>query len=229
MYYGHYDRAMKNRQIIGDLDDNIANVKNAHDAKEFTNNDVLWQEMMYPIKQKANKIEALEEEYALSDIKNDVKYNLSDYAKQSGTPLSNDEEEAWQAIVSGDKTYSELGGNDEGAKARLQKAYMSAARKAAEIEQNRIRGYYNIPYSNYHSVRQIVTKDWYRQKPKNKNGGTLELKDGSKIAIAKIRERSKDADRFYKNTKDKHDRIDKAIARLDKKMYKRRDPEKRRK
>ena len=106
---------------------------------------------------------------------------------------------------------------------------MSAARKAAEIEQNRIRGYYNIPYSNYHSVRQIVNKDWYRQKPKNKNGGTLELKDGSKIAIAKIRERSKDADRFYKTIKDKQDRIDKAIARLDKKMYKRRDPEKRRK
>lgn len=225
----NYDVAMKNRQSIDDLIENIANVENAHDAKEFTNNDVLWQEIMYPIKQRANKIEALEEEYALSDIKNDVKYNLSNYAKQSGTPLSNDEEEAWQAIVSGDKTYSELGGNDEGVKARLQKAYMSAARKAAEIEQNRIRGYYNIPYSNYHSVRQIVNKDWYRQKPKNKNGGTLELKDGSKIAIAKIRERSKDADRFYKTVKDKQDRIDKAIARLDKKMYKRRDPKKRRK
>lgn len=225
----NYDVAMKNRASIGDLIDNIANVENAHDAKEFTNNDVLWQEIMYPIKQKANKIEALEEEYALSDIKNDVKYNLSDYAKQSGTPLSNDEEEAWQAIVSGDKTYSELGGNDQGVKARLQKAYMSAARKAAEIEQNRIRGYYNIPYSNYHSVRQIVNKDWYKQKPKNKNGGTLELKDGSKIAIAKIRERSKDVDRFYKTVKDKQDRIDKAIARLDKKMYKRRDPKKRRK
>ena len=34
-------------------------------------------------------------------------------------------------------------------------------------------------------------------------------------------------DRFNKVIKDKHDRIDKAIARLDKKMYKRRDPEKR--
>ena len=218
---------MKNRASIGDLTDNIANVENAHDAKEFTNNDVLWQEMMYPIKQRANKIEALEEQYALSDIKNDVKYNLSDYARQNGTPLSKDEEEAWQAIVSGDKTYSELGGDDEEVKARLQKAYMNAFRKASEIEQNKIRGYYNIPQSNYSSVRQVVTGDWYRQKPKNKNGGTLELKDGSKIAIAKIRERSKNADRFNKVIKDKHDRIDKAIARLDKKMYKRRDPEKR--
>ena len=106
---------------------------------------------------------------------------------------------------------------------------MSAARKAAEIEQNKIRGYYNIPQSNYNSVRQIVTEDWYRQKPKNKNGGTLELKDGSKIAIAKIRERSKDVDRFYKTVKDIQDRIDKAIARVDKKMYKRKDSEKRRK
>ena len=223
----NYNVAMGNRQILGDLGDNIANIQNAHDAKEFINNDVLWQEMMSGIKQKANKREAMEEQFALSDIKNDVKYNLSDYAKQSGTPLSKDEEEAWQAIVSGDKTYSELGGDDKEATARLQKAYMSAARKAAEIEQNKIRGYYNIPQSNYSSVRQVVTEDWYRQKPKNKNGGTLELKDGSKIAIAKIRERSKNADRFNKVIKDKHDRIDKAIARLDKKMYKRRDPEKR--
>ena len=223
----NYNVAMKNRASIGDLIDNIANVENAHDAKEFTNNDVLWQEMMYPIKQRANKIEALEEQYALSDIKNDVKYNLGDYARQNGTPLSKDEEEAWQAIVSGDKTYSELGGDDEEVKARLQKAYINASRKAAEIEQNKIRGYYNIPQSDYSSVRQVVTGDWYRQKPKNKNGGTLELKDGSKIAIAKIREHSKNADRFNKVIKDKHDRIDKAIARLDKKMYKRRDPEKR--
>ena len=51
--------------------------------------------MMSGIKQKANKREAMEEQFALSDIKNDVKYNLSDYAKQSGTPLSKDEEEAW--------------------------------------------------------------------------------------------------------------------------------------
>lgn len=225
----NYDVAMKNRQSINDLIENIANVENAHDAKEFTNNDVLWQEMMYGIKQKANKREAMEEHFALSDIKNDVKYNLSDYAKQSGIPLSKDEEEAWQAVISGDKTYSELGGDDKEAEARLQKAYMSASRKAAEIEQNKIRGYYNIPQSNYSSVRQVASENWYRQKPKNKNGGTLELKNGSKIAVAKIRERSKDADRFYKTVKDIQDRIDKAIARVDKKMYKRRDPEKRRK
>jgi hypothetical protein len=74
---------------------------------------------MYPIKQKANKREALEEQFALSDIKNDVKYNLADYAKQNGMELTSDEAEAWQAIISGDKTYSELGGDDKEAKARL--------------------------------------------------------------------------------------------------------------
>ena len=75
--------------------------------------------MMSGIKQKANKREAMEEQFALSDIKNDVKYNLGDYAKQDGIPLSTDEEEAWQAVISGDKTYSELGGDDKEAKARL--------------------------------------------------------------------------------------------------------------
>jgi hypothetical protein len=63
-----------------------------------------------------------------------------------------------------------------------------------------------------------------------KKGGILFAKDGAaKIAVAKIRERQKDADRFHKTVKDKHDRVDKAIARVDRKMYKRRDPEKRRK
>ena len=231
----NYNVAMKNRASIGDLIDNIANVKNAHDAKAFANNDVLWQEMMSGVKQKANKREAMEEQFALSDIKNDVKYNLSDYARQNGIPLSKDEEEAWLAIVSGDKTYSELGGDDKEAKARLQKAYINAARKASEVEQNKIRGYYGIAPGKYRVSRQMAAENTldefagFKLKPKKEKGGTLTLKDGSKIAIAKIRERSKDADRFYKTVKDKQDRIDKAIARVDKKMYKRRDPEKRRK
>ena len=115
----NYDHAMKNKAAIGDLIDNIANAENANNAKKFANNAVLYNEFMVPIKQKANKREALEEQFALSDIKNDVKYSLSDYAKQIGMPLSNDEEEAWQAIISGSMTYSELGGSDKVVKARL--------------------------------------------------------------------------------------------------------------
>lgn len=235
----NYDIAMKNRAAIGDLIDNIANAENANNAKKFANNDVLYKELMIPIKQKANKREALEEQFALSDIKNDVKYNLGDYAMQIGMPLSNDEKEAWQAIISGSMTYSELGGSDKVAKARLQKAYISAARKAQEIEQNKIRGYYGIAPGKYSASRQMAAKNAldefadFKLAPKGtqkaENGGTLTLKDGSKIAVAKIRERSKNADRFYKTVKDIHDRVDKAIARVDKKMYRRRDPEKRRK
>lgn len=235
----NYDNAMKNRAAIGNLIDNIANAENANNAKKFANNDVLYKELMIPIKQKANKREALEERFALSDIKNDVKYNLGDYAKQIGMPLSKDEEEAWQAIISGSTTYSGLGGNDNIAKARLQKAYISAARKAEEIEQNKIRGYYGIAPGKYSASRQMAAKNTldefadFKLAPKGtqkaEKGGTLTLKDGSKIAVAKIRERSKDADRFFKTVKDIHDRVDKAIARVDKKMYRRRDPEKRKK
>ena len=235
----NYDRAMKNKAAIGDLIDNIANAENVNNAKKFANNDVLYKELMIPIKQKANKREALEEQFALSDIKNDVKYNLGDYAKQIGMPLSKDEEEAWQAIISGSTTYSELGGNDRAAKARLQKAYISAARKAEEIEQNKTRGYYGIAPGKYSASRQMAAKNTLdefanfklapRETQKAEKGGTLTLKDGSKITIAKIREQSKNADRFYKTVKDIHDRVDKAIARVDKKMYRRRDPEKRRK
>lgn len=235
----NYDHAMKNKAAIGDLIDNIANAENANNAKKFANNHVLYEEFMVPIKQKANKREALEERFALSDIKNDIKYNLGDYAKQIGIPLSKDEEEAWQAIISGSTTYSGLGGNDNIAKIRLQKAYISAARKAEEIEQNKIRGYYGIAPGKYSASRQIAAKNTldefadFKLAPKGtqkaEKGGTLILKDGSKIAVAKIREQSKNTDRFYKTVKDIHDRVDKAIARVDKKMYRHRDPEKRRK
>jgi hypothetical protein len=107
-----------------------------------------------------------------------------------------------------------------------------AQRKVSWAEQNQLRNYYDIPQSIFSGVRDMAsTSTW---KPSlvgiSKKGGILQAKDGAaKIAVAKIRERSKDADRFQKNTKDRHDRVDKAIARIDKKMYRRRDPEKRRK
>ena len=75
-----------------------------------------------------------------------------------------------------------------------------------------------------------MTSSYITEIPYRKKGGILFAKDGAtKIAIAKIRKRQKDIDNFHKIVKDKQDRIDKAIARVDKKMYKRRDPEKRRK
>jgi len=92
-----------------------------------------------------------------------------------------------------------------------------------------MRSYYGVPESRFSGVRSMATKP-YTPEIAYKEGGILFAKDGAaKIAVAKIRERSKDADRFHKVTKDKQDRIDRAIARVDKKMYRRRDPEKRRK
>lgn len=217
----NYDVAMKNRQSIADLGENIANLENARDAKKYANDTTLFQELLYPLKQKANKREALEEQFALSDIKNAVKYNLKEYAPN----VTDEELEVWNQINSGDVQYSSLSDDKK-------KAYMRAAQKAADAEQNSMRSYYGINPGKFGASRQMAaattTDDWYKS-PKAEKGGTLTLKDGSKIAVAKIRERSRDADRFYKTTKDRHDRVDKAIARVDKKMYRRRDPEKRRK
>jgi hypothetical protein len=219
----NYDVAMKNRQILGDLTENIANVENARDAKNYTNNDVLFQELMMPLKQKANKREALNEQFARSDIHNAVYSNPNDYEAD----LNEDELKAWNLVQSGEKTYSQLDDVQKG----LGAAFMKAQRKVAQAEQNQVRSYYGIPQSKFSGVRGMVTEDDSRGITDwKKKGGILQAKDGAaKIAVAKIRERSKDADRFYKTTKDKQDRIDRAIARVDKKMYRRRDPEKRRK
>ena len=220
----NYDVAMKNRQSIGDLIENIANVENARDAKNYTNNDVLWQEMMYGVKQKANKREALTEQFARSDIHNAVATDPNKYADVTSR-LTYDELKAWNLVQSGDKTYSQLDDVQPG----LGAAFMKAQRKVSQIEQNQLRSYYGIPQSRFFGARQLANAEW-TVNTNFRKGGIIYSKDGAaKIAVAKIRERQKDADRFHKTVKDKQDRIDKAIARVDKKMYRRRDPEKRRK
>jgi hypothetical protein len=68
-----------------------------------------------------------------------------------------------------------------------------------------MRGYYGIPQGKFSGVRGMVSGDNSRGIAEwEKKGGVLQAKDGAaKIAVAKIRERSKDADRFHKVTKDK--------------------------
>jgi len=122
----NYDVAMKNRASIGDLIENIANVENARDAKNYTNNDVLFQEMMYRVKQKVNKREALTEQFARSDIHNAVAADPNHYA-DAVNKLTTDELDAWTSVQSGDKTYSQL----DSAK---QQAFMKAQRKISQIE-----------------------------------------------------------------------------------------------
>jgi len=99
---------------------------------------------------------------------------------------------------------------------------MQVYRKVSEAEQNEIRKYYGISTNRFSNVRNLSAETSGRTPMISVN------KDGAKIVVAKIRERTKDADRFQKTIKDKHDRVDKAIARADKKMYSRRDPERRR-
>lgn len=206
----NYDVAMKNRASIGDLIDNIANLENARDAKTYANNDTLLQELQYKQKQKANKRDALEERFALSDIHNNVFSDPASY----GVTLNDAEQAVWQKVQSGAVQPSNL-------KPDEYKIFMQAYRRVSEAEQNEMRRYYGISTNRFSNVRNLSTEtsEWTPM---------ISAKDGAKIAVAKIRERTKDADRFYKTIKDKHDRVDKAIARADKKMYSRRDPERRR-
>jgi hypothetical protein len=180
--YFNYDQAMKNRQSIGDLIENIANVENARDAKNYTNNDVLFQELMYGVKQKANKREALTEQFARSDIHNAVAADPNQFA-EAGNKLTTEELDAWTLVQSGDKTYSQL----ESAK---QQAFMRAQRKVSQIEQNQLRGYYGIPQGKFSGVRQMATPSYAPDIAYKGRGGILFAKDGAaKIAVAKIRER----------------------------------------
>ena len=187
---------------------NKATLLNANDAKQHDNRKVFRDELIYDAKMAKNERDNISKALARSDIHNRVYDNLDLYVD-----LSEDEKALWQKAMT--TPSSSLSAQEQLALRAIQK-------KAAYAETNELRRLYGIPTVDYAVTPSdpitITSGASY-----SKNGGTLELKDGSKLRVAKLRAKSKErianADRFYKSVKDRHDRTDRNIARADKKMY----------
>ena len=217
----NYNVAMENRTRIGNLIDNIANLKNAYKAKQFGNIDTFLQELQYDWKQNKNKTDAMKEKYMLIKLQNDAFDNIDEAL---GNAATEEEKAAWKKARFSGLSPSVVFKDDEAG----YNNYISAYQKLQKVIQNNVAKYYGIKFSPY-GIRSLQPTTISNMSIQNEDGSIHQnFKDGGTVKAAKVREHSRnkraDADRFYKTTKDKLDRIEKALDRLDKKMYKRREP-----
>lgn len=131
----------------------------------------------------------LQDAFAQKEISDEVATNLAQMAAANGYQLDADSVKLYQDVKNGVITASSLSEDD----AKYQK-FMQAANIAAKLE--------NIEYGKYKGVRRIYS-----------------AKQGTKIRLANIKTKQKNADRFVKQLKDDMDRNDKSLDRLSKSVY----------
>ena len=199
-----HETAMFNRAQQWGVEQDKSKFEQAYLSKKFNIWDVVGQQLEYDekVKQKENK--ALEDNFAKSDIHNAVNYAPNEY----GAGLSAEELSVWNKVLSG-ITPSSLQSNELN-------QYRLAMQKVSRVENEQLKQYYNIPNTRWSgkSMQSIPG-----QVNIDKKGGIISAKDGSKIAIAGIKAKTSDAERFQKQIKETIDRNEKAIDRLSKSLY----------
>lgn len=184
---------------------NANKTKNAFEQaylyKKATNWDVFRQQLEYDekVKQKENK--ALEDNFAKSDIHNAISYTPNNY----GANLTPDELTVWNKVLSGTDP-SSLPSKEEF------NSYKLALQKVSRAETNQLRQYYDIPNTIWSG--KTPSTSWSPTISK-----AISAKNGAKIAIAGIKAKTSDAERFQKQIKETIDRNEKALDRLSKSLY----------
>lgn len=146
--------------------------------KKATNWDVFGQQLEYDekVKQKENK--ALEDNFAKSDIHNAISYTPNNY----GANLTPDELTVWNKVLSGADP-SSLSSKEEF------NSYKLALQKVSRAETNQLRQYYDIPNTRWSG--KTPSTSWSPTISK-----AISAKNGAKIAIAGIKAKTADAERF---------------------------------
>lgn len=181
---------------------NTQRIKSAYDqaflSKEHTNWDTLLQQLEYEQKTKNLENKSKAETIAMQDIKQAVQGNPNSY----GAGLSDSELAVWTKALGGTQV-SDLSESERA-------TYMTAFNKVNRAITGQQRIYYGIPDNQWTNVRSIA--NWGAKARLAKKGGTLTDKDG--LAIAKLRAKTADADRFQKGVKNHIDRNDKKIEAM---------------
>ena len=213
-----HDTAEGNREKQYNAQRELLGIDEMEQSKKFTNHDTRMQELEYDAKVKNQEKEALQDKFALSDIHN---YVVNNTMMQEGV-LSPEEKAVWEKVMI----------NKEVSPAKLDSAeyklLQTAYEKASQLEQEQLAQYYKVTPSRWHQVRRyskpIPQSDWEPNDGPNFSTGGWDpqlYKDGSKIEIQKLRNKSKDADRFQKGIQKHIDRNEKALDRLAKYSKKR--------
>ena len=196
-----HDTAMFNRNQLWETNKIKSAMEQAYLSKKYNIWDVFAQQLEYEAKSKQAENKNINDNFARQDIHNAVTYKPNDY----GANLSESELAAWNKVLSG--------ANPSSLTPEEQNIYLQAARKVSQIEQDQLRQYYKVPNNRWSGIRGIASDGIVI----NKKGGTISA--DSKIAIAGIKARTADAERFQRSIKECIDRNEKAIDRLSKGFY----------
>lgn len=210
-----HDVAMKNRESLYNTANENKALEAAYLNQKFTVWDALAQEKEFKAKSDYEQMRARADQFAQGDINNAIKYGLSNYAAKYG--LTPEDVSLWHKVYT-DGTVKLSDIQKDPIKLRQWNKVLSATR---QIQQDLLGEYYGIPKSKYWTIRQSTPSYNYSTEVKKaKKGAKLNLRKvreaakGEKLAAAQLKAQTADADRFYKTTKDRIDRMYDAINRL---------------
>lgn len=195
-----YEKEMSNMAQLLDADKTKNAFEQAYLYKKATNLGIFDQQLEYDAKVKQKENKALEDNFAKSDIHNAVIYTPNNY----GANLTPNELTVWNKVLSGTEPSSLTSPGEFN-------SYKLALQKVSRAENDQLRQYYNVPYTR-----------WYGSTPSTPWTPTMSkarsAKNGAKIAVAGIKAKTADAERFQKQIKEYLDRNEKAIDRLSKSL-----------
>lgn len=195
-----HETAMFNRAQQRGADQDKSKYEQAYLAKKFNIWDVFGQQLEYDARTRQKENKALADNFARSDIHNAISYAPNDY----GANLTPDELTVWNKVLSGT--------NPSSLSSQEFNSYKLAAQKVSRVETEQLRQYYNIPNTRW--SRKTPSTPWSPTISK-----AVSAKNGAKIAVAGIKAKTADAERFQKQIKECIDRNEKAIDRLSKSLY----------
>lgn len=195
-----HETAMFNRAQQWGADQDKSKYEQAYLAKKFNIWDVFGQQLEYDARTKQKENKALADNFARSDIHNAISYAPNDY----GANLTPDELTVWNKVLSGT--------NPSSLSSQEFNSYKLAAQKVSRAETEQLRQYYNVPNTRW--SRKTPSTPWSPTISK-----AVSAKNGAKIAVAGIKAKTADAERFQKQIKECIDRNEKAIDRLSKSLY----------
>lgn len=195
-----HETAMFNRERQWVADQIKNKFEQAYLSQKFNIWDVLGQQLEYDARTKQQEKKALADNFAKSDIHNAISYAPNDY----GANLTPNELTVWNKVLSGS--------NPSSLSPEELTSYKLAAQKVSRAESEQLRQYYSVPNTRWSG--KVPSTPWSPTISK-----AISAKNGAKIAVAGIKAKTADAERFQKQIKECIDRNEKAIDRLSKSLY----------
>lgn len=195
-----HETAMFNRERQWVADQIKNKFEQAYLSQKFNIWDVLGQQLEYDARTKQQEKKALADNFAKYDIHNAVNYNPNDYRAN----LTPNELTVWNKVLSGS--------NPSSLSPEELASYKLAAQKVSRVETEQLKQYYKVPNTKWSG--KTPSTPWSPTISK-----AISAKNGAKIAVAGIKAKTADAERFQKQIKECIDRHEKTIDRLSKSLY----------